>query len=45
MRMLKSSFTIEEFVGRIAKSEQDLRKGKFKTQKELERISGLKVQV
>ncbi len=33
------SFTIDEFINRIEKSEQDFKNGKFKTQAELEEIS------
>lgn len=32
-------FTIEEFINRIEKSEQNFKNGKFKTQEELEEIS------
>ncbi|MEO9257904.1 MAG: hypothetical protein ABI207_05955 [Crocinitomicaceae bacterium] len=44
-RKLKNSdsefkpFTIDEFISRIEKSEQDVKEGKFKTQDELEKIS------
>jgi hypothetical protein len=34
-----SPFTIEEFINRIEKSEEDLKKGNFKSQDELEKIS------
>lgn len=33
------SFTIDEFINRIEKSEKDFKNGKFKTQAELEKIS------
>lgn len=32
-------FTVDELINRIEKSEQDFKKGKFKTQAELEKIS------
>ena len=32
-------FTIDEFINRIEKSEQDFKNGKIKTQSELEKIS------
>ncbi|MGV8945797.1 MAG: hypothetical protein ACOH1N_05165 [Lutibacter sp.] len=32
-------FTVDEFINRIKKSEQDFKGGKFKTQAELEKIS------
>ncbi len=32
-------FTLEEFINRIEKSEQDFKDGKFKNQDELEKIS------
>ena len=33
------SFTLEEFIDRIEKSEQDFKEGKFKSQDDLEKIS------
>ncbi|MBZ9728617.1 hypothetical protein LB467_02875 [Salegentibacter sp. JZCK2] len=32
-------FTIEELISRVEKSEQDYKQGRFKTQKELEKLS------